>query len=217
MWKLIRVQSLNYLRYLIPLGIFLIFYFREFYQGGKLPVFVFLCFWAFLLVSGSLTTSESYEEKNNGYEILGILPVTNKEIVSSKFILVLGTVMLVTGLNIFLLILRTKSPEKLNMMIMIGLLWGVVCLLYGAQMYIGIFKFGYNRMTKYFWFFFLIILVLLIFFLGDFIFPGLNINKQAVIKFADSRIWLFLVPAGGVLYCYLYKIAVRVKETSEEV
>lgn len=217
MWKLIRVQSLNYLRYLIPLMIFLIFYFSEYYKSGKLPVFVFLCFWAFLLVSGSLSTSEGYEEKNNGYNILKVLPITNKEIVSSKFLLVLGSVLMVTGLNIFLLVLRNSSPAKINFMIMVGILWGVICLIYGAVMYVGIFKLGFTRMTKYFWTFFIVFLVIMIFLLGDFIIPILKSKAESIVRFADSKLWILIAAAGIILYFYLYKYAIKVKELSEEV
>ncbi len=216
MWKLVRIQFTNYLRYIIPLGIFLIFYFTEFYEGGKLPVFVFLCFWAFLLISGSLSTSESYEEKHSGYKILGTLPVTDNEIVSSKFLVVFGAVTLITLLNIILLIIRMESVEGLGMKIMIGILWGVFCLHYGALMYIGIFKLGYTRMTKYFWTAFLIIIVLMIFFIGD-VLNGLKINIGSLYKFAESGLWVVLAAAGIVGYFFLYKYAIRVKEISEEV
>ncbi len=216
MWKLIRFQSINYLRYIIPLGIFLIFYFTEFYQGGKLPVFVFLCFWAFLLISGSLSTSESYEEKNNGYRMLSALPITDKEIVASKFLMVLGAVSVVTVLNIFLLLIRMDSPDKLQMKIMIGVLWGVFCLLYGAVMYIGIFKLGFTRMTKYFWTAFLVIIVLLIFFVGD-VLTGLKINIANLNRFSNSLLWIIPAVAGVAVYYYLYRYAIKVKGWSEEV
>ena len=216
MWKLIRVQSINYLRYIIPLGIFLVFYFTEFYQGGKLPVFVFLCFWAFLLISGSLSTSESYEEKNQGYRILSILPVTDREVVTSKFTMIFGAVTLITLLNIILLLIRMKSPENLYMMIMIGILWGVFCLIYGAVMYIGIFKLGFTRMTKYFWTAFLMVIVLMIFFVGD-VLSGLKINIESLFRFSKSGLWIIIVLAGVIGYFYLYKYAIRVKELSEEV
>ncbi len=216
MWKLVRIQFINYLRYIIPLGIFLIFYFTEFYEGGKLPVFVFLCFWAFLLISGSLSTSESYEEKNQGYQILSTLPVTNKEIVSSKFMMVFGAVTMITLFNVILLTIRMGSIEGLKMKIMIGILWGVFCLLYGGVMYIGIFKLGFTRMTKYFWTAFLIIIVLLIFFIGD-VLRGLKINIESLQRFSESGLWLVLVAAGLAVYFYLYKYAIKVKEFSEEI
>lgn len=215
MWKLVRIQFINYLRYIIPLGIFLILYFTEFYEGGRLPVFVFLCFWAFLLTSGSLSTSESYEEKNSGYRILSILPVTDKEIVASKFLMVLAAVSLITLMNVALLFIRIGSSEKPWMMIMIGLLWGVFCLLYGAVMYIGIFKLGYTRMTKYFWTAFLIIIVLMIFFVGD-VLSGLKINVESLHHFSKSGLWIVLVAAGIIGYYYLYKYAITVKLQSEE-
>lgn len=216
MWRLVRIQFVNYLRYIIPLGIFLIFYFTEFYQGGKLPVFVFLCFWAFLLISGSLSTSESYEEKNQGYRILSTLPVTDREIVTSKFIMIFGAVTIITLLNITLLIIRLDSPEKLSAMIMLGILWGVFCLLYGAVMYIGIFKLGFTRMTKYFWTMFLIVIVLMMFFVGD-VLNGLKINIETLYSFSRSVIWVLISIAGIFGYYFLYKYAIKVKEMSEEV
>lgn len=216
MWKLVRIQFVNYLRYIIPLGVFLIFYFTEFYQGGKLPVFVFLCFWAFLLISGSLSTSESYEEKNQGYRILSTLPVTDKEIVTSKFIMILGAVSIVTLLNIVLLIIRLNSSEKTSGMIMTGILWGVFCLLYGAVMYIGIFKLGFTRMTKYFWTAFLIIIVLMIFFVGD-VLSVLKIDIDSIYNFSRSSIWILFPIVGIFGYYFLYKYAIKVKEMSEEV
>lgn len=216
MWKLVRIQFINYLRYIIPLGIFLILYFTEFYEGGKLPVFVFLCFWAFLLISGSLSTNESYEEKNSGYKILSILPVTDKEIVRSKFLMVFGAVSMVTLLNVILLIIRLQSVEGLGMKIMIGILWGVFCLHYGALMYIGIFKLGYTRMTKYFWTAFLFTLILMIFFVGD-VLSGLKIGIDSLNKFSESLLWIPAVFAGVIVYYFLYKYALRIKEISEEV
>jgi len=216
MWQLIRIQFLNYLRYLIPLGIFLILYFTEFYEGGKLPVFIFLCFWAFLLVSGSLSTSESYEEKNNGYQILGALPLTDKEIVGSKFIMVAAAVTLVTLLNTCLLFIRMGSPELLQFKIMIGIVWGVCCLLYGAVMYIGIFRLGFTRMTKYFWTAFLIIIVLMIFFAGD-VMAGLKIDLMSLNRFSQGPLWKMAALTGIAAYYFLYRYALRVKERSEEI
>jgi len=216
MWKLIRIQFINYLRYIIPLGIFLAFYFTEFYEGGKLPVFVFLCFWAFLLISGSLSTSESYEEKNNGYRILSSLPITDREIVRSKFLMVFCAVTMITLLNVILLIIRLQSVEGLGMKIMIGILWGVFCLHYGALMYIGIFKLGYTRMTKYFWTAFLFTIVLMVFFVGD-VLSGLKIGIDSLNKFSESLLWIPIAIAGVIVYYFLYKYTIRIKEISEEV
>ncbi len=216
MWKLIRFQSLSYLKYMIPLMVFLLFYFFELNRGGKVPVFFFLCFWAFLLVSGSLTTSEKYEETHNGYRILGALPVTNREIVGAKFILVLGAVILVTGFNITLLLAHSGSMQAKPTMVMIGVLWGIFCLLYGAVLYVGIFKFGYARMTNAFWIFFIILLVLLIFFLGD-ILDVSDFHIGTLHQFAKSLVWIPLPLIGLWIYYRLYECAVKVKEASEEV
>jgi len=215
MWKLIRIQSMNYLRYLVPLSIFLIFYFTEFYEGGKLPVFVFLCFWAFLLISGSLSTSESYEEKNKGYRILASLPLTDQEVVFSKFILVFGAAVFVTVLNISLLLIRMENVEGFTMKLMVGILWGVFCLHYGAVMYIGIFKLGFTRMTKYFWTAFLIILVVMVFFVGD-VLSGLKINPQSLNSLAKGGLWIPAAVLGVILYYFMYRYAVKAKEESEE-
>ena len=216
MWTLIRIQAFNYLRYLIPLSVFLIFYFTEFYEGGKLPVFVFLCFWAFLLISGSLSTSESYEEKNKGYRIMGALPVTDREIVFSKFILVFGAALFVTVLNVSLLLVRMDTVEGFPMKLMVGVLWGIFCLHYGGVMYIGIFKLGYTRMTKYFWTAFLIILVAMVFFVGD-VLTGLKINPENLKRIADGGLWIPAAILGIVFYYFMYRYAVRVKEASEEI
>jgi len=217
MWKLVRVQSLNYLKYFLPLTAFLIYYFTVYDGGGKTPAFVFLCFWAFLLVSGSISTGEGYEEKHKGYRILSVLPLTGREIVGTKFLLVLGSVILATGLNVALLVLKAGSPGRTDLMVMIGVLWGVVCLIYGGIMYVGIFRFGFTSMTKMFWMVFLVLIVAMIFLLGDVIVPAFKGWAPAIREFAGSRWWLLVLVPAAPLYLFLYRVALRVKERGEAV
>ena len=84
-------------------------------------------------------------------------------------------------------------------------------------MYVGIFKLGFTRMTKYFWTFFIVFLVIMIFLLGDFIIPILKSKAESIVRFADSKLWILIAAAGIILYFYLYKYAIKVKELSEEV
>jgi len=131
--------------------------------------------------------------------------------------MVLLAVTVITILNIVLLLIRMGSQGHLQLKIMIGVLWGVFCLLYGAVMYIGIFKLGFTRMTKYFWTAFLVLVVIMIIILPDLIISPLKDKIESITNFAGSGLWIFLAVAGGVLYFFLYKYAITAKEQSEEV
>jgi len=212
-----RFQSLNYIKYLLPLSLFLVIYFQEFYLGyPAFKVTVFLCFWIFILTTGALTTSEGYEAKNRGYSILGMLPLTHREIVAAKFVLLLAAVVVMNLVNLALLCIGTKTSAPVTWpgMVMIGILWGVFCLLYCGCMYLGIFKFGYEKVTRFHWVVFLALVVGLVFIVGDIL--G-ELSLDALLTLAQSPLGYAAALLGLAAFYLLYRTAVGIKEKNGEV
>jgi uncharacterized membrane protein len=171
-------------------------------------------FFLYLMVSGAISTSESDEDKNNGYKFLRILPVKDSEIVKSKFLLVLISVVLLVGYYWVLFSLFTRNPDYLALSRTAVLVTGTIALILGGLAFLGIFKFGLSRMVKYFWSMVLLFFVAIIL-LREILLPSIEIDLPTLAELARSSVRFIIAGTGLAVYFLLMKIAVKVKEARE--
>jgi len=151
MLRLIRKNSIFYILYmgiLLPLMALYLINSRDALDGMST---LFLGQWLLLLAAGSLMVVEQNEKKFNGYAFLHTLPLTSRQIVGSKFLLVFTAVcILFISENIILLFMR-GTPELLKTARIFILLSADGALILSALIYIIIFKFGQSRASLFAW------------------------------------------------------------------
>jgi hypothetical protein len=102
-----------------------------------------LMLFVFMLVYGTVMHVEKYEEKFKAYRFLRTLPLTDREIVYSKFVLLIllalfAVTFLMSTASIFSI--NTWEHRTLNFLVPAA----VLALLAGGTAYIGIFRWGYS-------------------------------------------------------------------------
>jgi len=100
------------------------------------------------LIIGSVWAQEQLEHKNNGYSFLRTLPIQNHEIVLSKFILVLLSVLIYLTAHMVWFQHNFEEADFLlaarnNMVIM-----GNFSLVIVGLIYLGFYRFGYHKFGK---------------------------------------------------------------------
>ncbi len=184
---------------------------RVFTGSGLSTAFVLVSgILVFLLVFGATFMNEQYEEKHNGYAFLDTLPVTAREIVEAKFVLVLLTSGFLVGFCIILYSLSSGSQDTVVIACSYALLNGVVCLTLTGMNYIGIFTLGF---TKYF------VLVmsglLAIGFVPMFLLmtyrDRMDILVENILAFYAGINWMIVLPTALVAYFLLMLAAAKVR------
>jgi len=204
-------KNMNYFNFYLVIIAMLIVILRIITGSELSPVFVIISgIFVFVLVFGSTFTNEQYEEKNKGYMFLDTLPVTAREIVEAKFVLVLLAVGLCVGSLVILISLSGSAPEMAAVSRSYVLFTGVVCLILAGVNYIGIFTLGF---TKY----------LLVVGVGWFtlsLFPmiimrtyqgRMNVLRETVFDFFTWIDWLVMIPLALVVYFILMLVAAKVR------
>jgi hypothetical protein len=160
------------------------------------------------LVLGAMWSHEQMESKANGYTFLKILPIEPAQIVKSKFALVLIAVAIYTGGCIVAFALISTSPEYLIPSSAYVIVYGDICLLAAALLYLGIFRYGFSRFGKYVliaWVFMLTSPILLrIFFLKP-----RGITDSEIMQFMRGPYWIIGTIICLVGYYFLMKLAIK--------
>lgn len=150
MWALIKKDLYKMLANIFP--VFVIFVFILFFMisQDEKPSF-FWGLWMFALVAGGITAVEKQEEKNHGYRFMARLPISDREIVQAKYIVLLSSVIFVGLLNLILRVAFTlpKGFIDISRIIITSLSW--VFLLLGGMIYVLIFKKGLTRSLTIIW------------------------------------------------------------------
>lgn len=213
MWHLVKRNGLFYLGYILPFLLFSTLYWiseKEAVDAGFVAVQLF---WMWVFASGSISTSEQYEMKHNGYAFLEKLPLTDREIVTSRFLLVFFAILSLVIFNMFLFSFFKVSPSHLKLIRVFVLISGSFSLLLAGLLYLGVFKFGFSRMLKYFW---------IIAFAGaaimigsiEFLLPKIKDRIPAIISTLTGiplTAWLLVTVLVVYLYHRLMLAAVRAK------
>ena len=99
----------------------------------------------FMYTLGSLLSSEQVEEKNHGYAILSVFPVSSLEITAAKFLLPLVSSFTLTTSLILLFATFAAPAQDMLLVRSYFLLAAAAGLLVAGLMYIGIFSIGYTK------------------------------------------------------------------------
>lgn len=213
MWPLIKKNSILFISYVLPFTALLTFYWFVESKAEDPHFILVIFFWMWILTIGFISSGEQQEAKSNGYEFLKTLPLSDSEIVATKFLLTLIMVVFVVCLDLVLLSFFKGTPFQLKAILFFIPVNGMACLLLAGLLYIGVFKYGFARMHKIFWgvaFGSVAVLILSV----ELLLPKIKTNLVVIVNSLIDMSWIFqLLAVGLVLYCYyqMMKTAVKVK------
>jgi len=165
----------------------------------------------FMLVFGPVFFNEQYEEKHKAYDFLDILPVKASEIVLAKFGLVLVTEMATIGYLLLLFSISKVAPNDWVLVRSYILMGGVVCLVFAALSYIGIFGLGYTKFAVIVMTFFVLlgfVPILIMKFYRD----NMDVLIENILTFLRGVNWLVVIPLTLIGYLCLMFLAIKIKE-----
>jgi len=222
MWPIIKKNSILFFIYALPILalstlIWLDDFSSENLAGNSHIVFYFLI-WMWIIIPGFAAAGEQLESKDEGYEFLKTLPVTDAEIVAAKFLLTLIMTAACVFLYLVLISFHKAPPPVLRGVRILTIVSGLVCLIVAALMHIGIFKIGITRMNKFLWLDAIAVTVVMVMSIKSLL-PRSEAYLFSIIDYMSQIHWfmqLFVVAA--VLYCYylLMKAAVKAKIAAKE-
>jgi hypothetical protein len=215
MLHLLKKFSLPFILYIL-LAVGLVFpLFNHDRLTGPDPLtlnFVFtLAPYLFFVVLGAIYIHEQLEQKSNGYAFLRTLPVKASDIVVSKFLLVLLSALVYIGFHCVAFVKISTDPSYWKPSCSFLIINGNICLILTASLYIGIFRYGYNKVGKY-----VIFLWLFIVFspipINIFLLRRLGINRQEIIERVISLNWVTVTLVCVALYYLLMRVAIKTLE-----
>ncbi len=180
------------------------------------PMVMFQGLWLILIVEGALAVNEKAEEKSRAYNFLRLLPIKDREIVLSKFLVVLLTAIFLVVLN-YILYLFVPGPVHLYTIGKILVpLSAVYALVLAGTSYVIIFRFGHAAFIKFVWTVMIISMVAPVM-----IFENLIQKRKLDLAIITERLsqlsWLFwfVIPLGGLaLFYLLFWMASRAKSAA---
>jgi drug/metabolite transporter (DMT)-like permease len=169
------------------------------------------CLYLLLAVSGPITITEQREYKSNGYVFLKTLPLTDTEIVGSKF--VLNTLNLVVSFAVLLISASTiPSEPSLYKTLLVSLM--LACLtawVMSGLWYWGIFSLGISRMIKVVWGFFLLFVTGGIVFLEFAVFrETIDITVlRGIMTGLNWKVWVVLAMCAASFYIQMFRLSLK--------
>lgn len=165
----------------------------------------------FFVVLGAVYTHEQWEQKSNGYAFLRTLPVKASDIVSSKFFLVLLSVLIYIGFHCVAFFKISTDPSYWKPSCSFLIINGNICLILVALLYVGIFRYGYNKVGKFVIFLWLFILFSSIP-INIFLLRRLGISRQEIIEKVIGLNWVIVTLVCVALYYLMMRIAIKALE-----
>lgn len=160
------------------------------------------------LVLGAMWSHEQMESKANGYTFLRILPIDPAQIVKAKFAIVFISVAIYVGGCCAAFALVSTDPEYLIPSCAYVIVYGNICLLAAALLYLGIFRFGYSRFGKYVLIAWVCLLISPIPFRIFFLKPR-GITDSEIMQFMRGPYWILGTIICLVGYYFLMKLAIK--------
>ncbi len=165
----------------------------------------------FLIVLGAIFVHEQFEHKSNGYAFLRILPIKFSDIVIAKFLLVFLTTFFFVGFHCVAFSKISSDPRYLGPSCSFLIINANICLFLAALLYLGIFRFGFDKLGKYVLIFWLVILFapipITIYFLKRW-----GISRQEIIEKVASLDWVIATLICVGLYFLLMRAAISTLE-----
>jgi hypothetical protein len=171
--------------------------------------FVFtLAPYLFFVVLGAVYIHEQFEQKSNGYAFLRTLPVKTSDIVVSKFLLVLLSVLIYTGFHCVAFTKISSDPSYWKPSCSFLIINGNICLILTALLYVGIFRYGYTKVGKFIVFLWLFI-VLSPIPIHIFLLRRLGISRREIIEKVNGLNWVIVTLVCVALYYFLMRVATK--------
>jgi hypothetical protein len=213
MLRLMKKNAIYFAYYaaiIFPLMAFYFYFVRKELSG---PMVMFQGLWLILIVEGALAVNEKVDEKSRAYDFLRILPINDRDIVLSKFLVVLLTAIFLVALN-YILYLFIPGPMHLYTIGRILVpLSAVYALVLAGTSYIIIFRFGHAAFVKFLWTAMIISIVAPVLIFENVVLKmGLDIS--IITDKLNQLRWLFwiVLPTCGLAVFYsLFRMATRAK------
>jgi len=153
MWRLIRKNSPMFLLYQ---GMYFAFFFplidydRMSSQNPlDLSFLFFLNTYMLWLILGSVWSQEQLENRSNGYAFLSTLPLRGRQIVGAKYALVFLVTLIYVAVSLVWYSLSFDDPAFLAAGRSSLIHVASVCLFLAGLYYLGFFRFGYKRFSRF--------------------------------------------------------------------
>lgn len=160
------------------------------------------------LVLGAMYSHEQMESKANGYAFLRILPIEPAQIVNAKFaLLFIGVGVYVGGCCAAFAFISTR-PEYLIPSCGYLIIHADVCLVSGALLYLGIFRYGFSRFGKYVLIVWVCLFVLPLL-IRLFILKPRGISDIEIMQFLRGPYWIIGTIICLIAFYILMKLAVK--------
>jgi hypothetical protein len=174
--------------------------------------FVFtLAPYLFFVVLGAVSIHEQLEQKSNGYAFLRTLPVKASDIVISKFLLVFLSALAYIVFHCVAFAKISSDPSYWKPSCSFLIISGNICLVLTALLYVGIFRYGYNKVGKYVIFLWLFIVISPIP-INIFLLRRLGISRQEIIEKVTSLNWVIVTLVCLALYYLLMRVSIKTLE-----
>lgn len=213
MLGIIRKNLIYHILYPIPLIGYVTYYFLDSREVLDINIATILGSFSYFILLVPAMMSEGHEGKSNGYMFLSTLPVTIREIVAAKFILVLGSAVLYVSYSFFFFTLFESSPEMMAASRALIMMNALICILLSGILYSIVFMLGVQMFLVF------IGVILLAFNILGLVAAKTNlipaVPRGTIPEFFGRLAginWYLAALIGLAAYYGLMEVAVRIKE-----
>jgi hypothetical protein len=216
MLRLMKKNAIHFIQHSISIMALMTLYWFLVRKELSGAMVLFQGLWLILAVVSALSVNEKIEEKSQGYNFLKSLPLKDREIVLSKFSLVLLTTALLVAYN-YILYLFFPGPAHLytlgRVFVFLSAIFAIV--LAGIS-YIIIFRFGHAVFVKFVWATMIITMVspILVF---EFVISKMDMDVSRIterLSQVNGMIWILILSGGLMIYYLLMQTAIKAKQAS---
>jgi hypothetical protein len=214
MWTLMKKNSFMFVLLSVPLMGLLSFYMLTVRKTLTTNILIFLGQMLMYCILVSVMTSEKLEEKNNGYPFMRHLPIKDRDIVASKFAIVMAATVFLCVYSFFLVSFMEANAYLLPFGRIFLLICGNLSLALAGGMYIAIYRWGYSTFMKIS-VFTLIVLMVGPFLFMEFVLVRRNIDYGASLQSLNELpwfIWLIGTAIAIAVYWGELHAAAKAKE-----
>lgn len=213
MLRLMKKNALYFAGYAAIIMPLMTLYFHSVRKEFSGAMVLFQGLWLILVVEGALAVNEKAEDKTNGYDFLRILPIKDREIVQSKFLIVLLTTVFLFVFNYILYLFIPGSAYMYAIGAVVVLFAAIYALVLAGVSYIIIFRFGHAAFVKFVWVAMVISMVapIIIF---EFVILKMDTDLATITEKLSQLYWLIwiVIPVcGTVLFYFLFQLAIKAK------
>ena len=212
MWALIRKFSGFFLFYLATyFGVLVPFInYDRIHSPDPLSLsFVFyITAYIYWLVLGSVYSHEQLEHKNRGYAFLRNFPITKRDIVLAKYVLVFLSVLIFIAVQYFWLGSIFADPATAATARSYALINGGFCLVLAGWFYALLFRFGFGKFGKILLISWILLMISPLVILA-FILPKLGLTREDIILFFTKVDPLAAVTFASILFVASYLASLK--------